>query len=135
MNFFNYMLETAPAATADAQQPGAAGGMTTMIIYLVLIVAFFYFFMIRPQKKQEKEVARMRNSIMVGDEICTNGGIIGRVCKIKDDILTLEINKDRTHMKIYRWAVREVVNPVPRPDAPAEETKNDNKDEAPEAKE
>ena len=121
-------------AAAEQQQAGAAGGMS-MIIMMVVLFAVMYFFMIRPQKKQEKEVARMRNSIMVGDEICTNGGIIGRVCKIKDDILTLEINKDRTHMKIYRWAVREVVNPVPRPDAPAEETKNDNKDEAPEAKE
>lgn len=119
---------------AAEQQAGAAGGMS-MIIMMVVLFAVMYFFMIRPQKKQEKEIARMRNSIMVGDEICTNGGIIGRVCKIKDDILTLEINKDRTHMKIYRWAVREVVNPVPRPDAPAEETKNDKKDEAPEAKE
>lgn len=119
---------------AAEQQAGAAGGMS-MIIMMVVLFAVMYFFMIRPQKKQEKEIARMRNSIMVGDEICTNGGIIGRVCKIKDDILTLEINKDRTHMKIYRWAVREVVNPVPRPDAPAEETKNDKKDEAPEVKE
>ena len=119
---------------AAEQQAGAAGGMS-MIIMMVVLFAVMYFFMIRPQKKQEKEIARMRNSIMVGDEICTNGGIIGRVCKIKDDILTLEINKDRTDMKIYRWAVREVVNPVPRPDAPAEETKNDKKDEAPEVKE
>lgn len=121
-------------AAAEQQQAGAAGGMS-MIIMMVVLFAVMYFFMIRPQKKQEKEIAQMRKGIMVGDEICTNGGIIGRVCKIKDDILTLEINKDRTHMKIYRWAVREVVNPVPRPDAPAEETKNDKKDEAPETKE
>ena len=106
-----------------------------MIIMMVVLFAVMYFFMIRPQKKQEREIAQMRKGIMVGDEICTNGGIIGRVCKIKDDIITLEINKVRTHMKIYRWAVCEVVNPVPRPDAPAEETKNDKKDEAPETKE
>ncbi len=99
---------------------GTAGSGTTMIIMMVALFAVMYFFMIRPQKKQEKQIAQMRNSIMVGDEICTNGGIIGRVCSIKNDILTLEINKDRTHMKIYRWAVREVVNPVPRPEAPAE---------------
>lgn len=87
---------------------------------LILMIGLFvvmYFFMIRPQKKQEKEIARMRNSIIVGDEICTNGGILGRVCSIKDDILTLELNKDRTRMKIYRWAVREVVNPMPRDNA------------------
>ena len=95
--------------------PANTGG-TSMIIMMVVLFVVMYFFMIRPQKKQEKEVAAMRNSIMVGDEICTNGGIIGRVCSIKEDILTLEINKDRTKMKIYRWAVREIVNPMPRPE-------------------
>ncbi|MBE6651422.1 MAG: preprotein translocase subunit YajC [Ruminococcaceae bacterium] len=101
------------------------------LIMMVGLFAVMYFFMIRPQKKQEKEVARMRNSIIVGDEICTNGGIIGRVCTIKDDILTLEINKDRTRMKIYRWAVREVVNPMPRNDVPEEpkESKETKKEE------
>ena len=95
--------------------PTNASG-TSMIIMMIVLFVVMYFFMIRPQKKQEKEIAAMRNSIMVGDEICTNGGIIGRVCSIKEDILTLEINKDRTKMKIYRWAVREIVNPMPRPE-------------------
>lgn len=94
------------------------------LIMMVVLFVVMYFFMIRPQKKQEREIANMRNSIIVGDEICTNGGIIGRVCSIKEDILTLEINKDRTKMKIYRWAVREIVNPMPRAtDAVVEEPK------------
>ncbi len=112
---------------AAGQTANPAGGGFSMIIMMVVLFAVMYFFMIRPQKKQEREIAQMRNSIMVGDEICTNGGIIGRVCSIKNDILTLEINKDRTHMKIYRWAVREVVNPVPRPDAPVEAEKSEDK--------
>lgn len=110
----------------EAVATNTAGGASMLIMMVVLFVVM-YFFMIRPQKKQEKEIAQMRNSIMVGDEICTNGGIIGRVCSIKNDILTLEINKDRTHMKIYRWAVREVVNPVPRPEAPVEQPKAEKK--------
>ncbi len=114
INFF----EAAAATTAGA------GGGTTMIIMMVVLFAVMYFFMIRPQKKQEREIANMRNSIMIGDEICTNGGIIGRVCSIKEDILTLEINKDRTKLKIYRWAVREIVNPMPRPEAPTPEVKS-----------
>ena len=120
----------------EAVQANTAGG-ASMLIMMIVLFAVMYFFMIRPQKKQEKEIAQMRNSIMVGDEICTNGGIIGRVCSIKNDILTLEINKDRTHMKIYRWAVREVVNPVPRPEAPVEQPKAEKKskkNEEPEAK-
>ena len=86
------------------------GGM----IILIPLFLIMYFFMIRPQKKQEKETNAMRNSIVVGDEICTIGGFVGRVSAIRDDLLTLEINKDRTKIKVYRWAVREIVNPMPR---------------------
>ena len=125
-------------AAAQPAATGALGGSSMLIMMIVLFVVM-YFFMIRPQKKQEREIANMRNNIVVGDEIRTNGGIIGRVCSIKEDILTLEINKDRTKLKIYRWAVREVVNPMPRPDAPIEEAKPskkaDKKDDAPEIKE
>lgn len=120
------MINLLDATAAAAPTLGMAGGSTTIIMMVVLFVVM-YFFMIRPQKKQEKQITDMRNSIMVGDEICTNGGIIGRVCSIKDDILTLEINKDRTHMKIYRWAVREIVNPIPRPEAPADVKTEKNK--------
>ncbi len=127
------MLTYLTAAAEQTANP--AGGGLSMLIMMVVLFVVMYFFMIRPQKKQEREIAQMRNSIMVGDEICTNGGIIGRVCSIKNDILTLEINKDRTHMKVYRWAVREVVNPVPRPDAPVEAEKADDKKDKKDKKE
>ena len=91
-----------------------AGSMTSMLLFMVPLFLLMYFFMIRPQKKQEKQIAEMRKSIMIGDEICTNGGILGRVSNIKEDIITIELNKDRTKMKIFRWAVREIVNPIPR---------------------
>ncbi len=111
------------------QNAGAGAGSAAMpLIMMVVLFVVMYFFMIRPQKKQEREIANMRNSIVIGDEICTNGGIIGRVCSIKEDILTLEINKDRTKMKIYRWAVREIVNPMPRADAAVEEKAEEKKD-------
>lgn len=119
MNFFNYMLETAPAATADAQQPGAAGGMTTMIIYLVLIVAFFYFFMIRPQKKQEKQTNDMRNSLEVGDEVTTIGGIIGRVTHIKEDVVTIETGADRNKIRFKKTAIASIENKKGETKAPA----------------
>ncbi len=101
--------------------------MTSMLIVMVPLFLIMYFLMIRPQKKQEKQIAQMRNSIMVGDEICTNGGIIGRVSNVKEDILTLEINKDRTKLKVYRWAVREIVNPMPRPEPEAKADKTEEK--------
>ena len=116
----------------DSAAANPTGGMGSMLIVMIPLFLIMYFFMIRPQKKQERETNEMRNSIMVGDEICTIGGVIGRVSNIKDDILTLEINKDRTKMKVYRWAVREVVNPMPRPE-PSKKAKEE-KNEGPELK-
>ena len=100
MNNLFTLLE-GEAATTGA----AGGGMATMIIYLVLIVAFFYFFMIRPQKKQEKQTQNMRNSLAVGDEITTIGGIVGRITHIKDDIVTIETGADRNKIRIRKTAV------------------------------
>ncbi|MBR5295865.1 MAG: preprotein translocase subunit YajC, partial [Clostridia bacterium] len=66
----------------------------------------------RPQKKQEKEVAKMRDNLQIGDEISTNGGILGRVVKIKDDIVTIETGSDKNKLKIFKWAVRAIEIPV-----------------------
>ncbi len=81
------------------------------IIMLVVCVAMFWF-MNRSQKKQEREIARMRDSLQIGDEISTNGGILGRVVKIKDDIITIETGSDRNKLKIFKWAVRAVEIPA-----------------------
>lgn len=100
MNMFN-MLEAAPA-------PAAAGGGWEMIIMIAVFVGAMYFFMIRPQKKQEKQIAEMRNNLMIGDEVTTNGGILGRVVHIKDDIVTLETGSDRLKIKVRKWAIATV---------------------------
>jgi len=90
------------------QTPTAGGSMWTMVIYLVVIVAFFYFFMVRPQKKQERETAAMRNSLEVGDEITTIGGIIGRITHIKDDVVTIKSGADRNKIRIRKTAIATV---------------------------
>lgn len=82
------------------------------IIILVLMIPVFYFLVIRPQKKQEKEAKDMRDNLQIGDEICTTGGILGRIVKIKDDIITIETGSDKNKIKIYNWAVRSVEIPV-----------------------
>ena len=64
--------------------------------------------MIRPQKKQEKEAADMRNNLVVGDEITTIGGIIGKIVSIKDETLVLETSRDGTKIRILKSAVRNV---------------------------
>jgi preprotein translocase subunit YajC len=77
-------------------------------IPIILMVALMYFLMIRPQNKKEKKVAEMRNSIEVGDEITTIGGIVGRVASIKEDTFVLETGSDRVKLRFKRWAIQDV---------------------------
>ena len=86
----------------------AAGGGWITIILMVAMFAAFYFFAIRPQKKQEKEVNAMRNSLTVGDEITTIGGIIGKIVSIKDETCVIETSHDGTKIRILKTAVSRV---------------------------
>ena len=75
---------------------------------IVVLVALMYFFMIRPQKKQEKKDAEMRNALQVGDEVTTIGGIIGKVVSIKEETFVLETTKDKTKIRFLKGAIRSV---------------------------
>lgn len=86
---------------------GSTGGNpATMIILMVVMVAFMYFIMIRPQKKKQQEEQKLRDSVQIGDEITTIGGIFGKVVTVKEDSIVLETGADRTKMKIMRWAIQ-----------------------------
>ena len=78
------------------------------IVMLVAMVALFYFFMYRPQKKQEKETKAMRDSLAIGDEITTIGGIIGKIVANKDETVLIETGRDKVRIRILRGAVRNV---------------------------
>ena len=79
-----------------------------MIGSFVVIAVVFYFVLIRPQKKQEKQANAMRDSLQVGDEITTIGGIIGEIVSIKEETITVETSRDRTKIRFLRSAVRSV---------------------------
>ncbi len=106
---------------ADNSQ-GASGLLSIGILVVMLIV--MYFVMIRPQKKKDREDAAMRNNLMVGDEVTTIGGIIGRVVSIKDETCVIETSKAGTKIRILKTAIRTVDVPVSATKgyvAPAEE--------------
>ena len=84
------------------------GNMLMSILPFVLMIVVFYFFLIRPQKKQEKETAAMRNSLQVGDEVTTIGGIVGRITHVKDDIVTIETGADRNKIRFRKTAIATV---------------------------
>ena len=82
------------------------------IIMIVALFAIMYFMLIRPQKKKDDEVRKMRDSLKVGDEILTIGGIYGKVVRIKDDRLTIQVGADRTKIDIAKWAVNNIEKPT-----------------------
>lgn len=75
------------------------------IIMSLLFLGIFYFLLIRPQQKKNKEIQEMRNNLEIGDNVTTIGGIQGKITKIKDDSLTLEVGADKVRLQIARWAV------------------------------
>ena len=87
---------------------GGAGQIIMTIVMVLGVGVFFYFFMIRPQKKQEKEANEMRNSLEIGDEIVTIGGIVGQVCSIKSDTITIVTGHDRTKIRLLKSAISKV---------------------------
>lgn len=78
------------------------------IIMIAALFAIMYFMLIRPQKKKDDEVRKMRESLKVGDDILTIGGIYGKVVRIKDDRLTIQVGADRTRIDIAKWAVNNI---------------------------
>ncbi|MBM6921357.1 preprotein translocase subunit YajC [Phocea massiliensis] len=77
------------------------------IVPFLLLIVVFYFVLIRPQRKRDKETQRMRNSIQVGDEVLTVGGIVGLVVSIKEDTVVVETGGDRSKIRLKRWAIQE----------------------------
>ena len=78
----------------------------TIIIFGILIL--FFVFMSFRNKKQEKKDADMRESLQVGDEVTTIGGIIGKVVSVKGDTFVLETTKDKTKIRFLKGAIRTV---------------------------
>ncbi|MBR1810923.1 MAG: preprotein translocase subunit YajC [Clostridia bacterium] len=101
----NVSLIPALLATSDATGARTPNSVMT-IVMMVALFAIMYFVMIRPQRKRQKEEQEMRDSIQIGDEITTIGGIMGRIVTVKDDSLVIETGSDRVKMKITRWAIQ-----------------------------
>ena len=72
---------------------------------IVAMVAIFYFFIIRPEGKKKKAVNEMRESLKVGDEITTIGGVVGTICALKEETIVMETGADRVRIEFTRWAI------------------------------
>ena len=72
---------------------------------IVLMLVVFYFLLIRPENKKKKAVEAMRNSLKVGDEVTTIGGITGTICAVKDETIVIETGADRVRIEFTKWAI------------------------------
>jgi preprotein translocase subunit YajC len=87
--------------------PSAFDMLNSLIIPTALIIGIMYFLMIRPQQRRLKEHRDMVASIRRGDVVVTSGGIIGKVTKVEDNELQVEI-ADGVRIKLVRATVSEV---------------------------
>jgi len=110
---FNFIMRAEAQAANGASGDPAAMSTTGSVLYFVfsigLLVVVFYFFMIRPQKKKDKEAKQLRDSLQIGDEVTTIGGIVGIVVRRNDETGTvvIETGGDRSKIRVKLWAISE----------------------------
>jgi len=87
MSFFPFVADAYAQGTALSGDSGV-----TSMLFIVVMFVVFYFLLIRPQTKRQKELKAMIEALNKGDEVVTNGGMVGRITEISDQYLTLQVS-------------------------------------------
>ena len=95
----------------------AANSGTVMLVVMMVVLLLV---MIIPQRKRDKKIKEMLNSIKVGDRVRTIGGIYGTVDRLKDDTVTILVGPEKTKLIMAKWAIRSVENATVENDASPE---------------
>ena len=96
--------QTAPAAAGGGDMLSSLGSMLPLVLMFVVL----YFVMIRPQMKRQKEARAMIEALAKGDEVATSGGLLGKITKIGDTYLSVEIAAG-VEVQVQRSAVVQVL--------------------------
>jgi len=83
-------------ALAEGGAAAAQGDPITALLFPIGLLVLFYFFLIRPQSKRAKEQKAMVSALSKGDEVLTQGGILGKITKVSDSFVTLEVSENVT---------------------------------------
>jgi preprotein translocase subunit YajC len=102
---FLFLAQSAPAAAAPS---GPTSLLSSPFLVLGLMVAGMYFLVFAPQKKKQKEHAKMLAALQSGDDILTNGGIFGTITNVKEDRFVVRVGED-TKIEIAKGFVQSVV--------------------------
>jgi len=96
-----------PAAAQDAGAPSAGSAIMQQMLLFVPLILIFYFLIIRPQNQQRKQHQAMIDAVRRGDTVVTSGGLIGKVTKVADQELTVEL-AEGVRVRIMRRMVADV---------------------------
>lgn len=99
-------IPSAYAQSAGQQAPPEAGIM--QLVLMVGLFVLFYFIAIRPQRKRQKEHAELVSNLSKGDEVVTNSGILGKITKLDDNYVVLQV-ADNVELKFQRVAIHAVL--------------------------
>jgi preprotein translocase subunit YajC len=88
----SFFISNAYAQSNPLEALGGGGGFLGQYGFLILMFVAMYFLMIRPQQKRAKEQKAMMEALAKGDEVVTAGGLLGKISKIADAYITLEIS-------------------------------------------
>jgi preprotein translocase subunit YajC len=112
-------LATAAAPAFAQAAPAPAGpGVLTQVMFFLPLILIFYFLLIRPQQQRAKKHTEMVNAIKRGDTVVTSGGLIGKVNKVNDTEISLDL-AENVRVRVIKSMVIEVRNksePVPAND-------------------
>ena len=94
-------------ASAHAQDATQPGGLMSFLP-LIIIFVIFYFLLIRPQMKRAKEHKKLVSELANGDEVVTNGGLLGRITNVGESFVTIEL-ADNVKVNVQRHAISSVM--------------------------
>ncbi len=102
----NFLISDAMAQAAG----GAPAGPSTLgsLLPLIIMIVLFWFLLLRPQMKRQKEHKKMLEALSKGDEVVTNGGLLGRVVGVGDSVVEVEVAENLV-VKIQKQAVAQVL--------------------------
>lgn len=102
MEFLDFFI-----ASAYAQDAGQPSGLMSFLPLIVIFI-IFYFLLIRPQMKRAKEHRKLVAELSNGDEVVTNGGVLGRITNVGESFVTLELSEN-VKIKVQRHAIASVM--------------------------
>lgn len=100
-----------PIETTGGAAGAPAGGGYSSIIFIALMILFMWFFLIRPQSKRQKEHKNFLGGLQVGQEVVTQGGVIGKITSMTDTVITLDVGN--ASIRVLRSAVSGELGKVP----------------------